>query len=456
MPIAGYKPTVDPIAIEPNLPKTEPTNYRSIIYDDKNQPLQNLIAFVEGSPWSVDYYSQVVSKNNDLREIDPGQPNVLQQYQEIKELEIRVGSPLSTNYDNDTGITTVTGDALIYPFLTPNVLDYFVSDAGDNRRGIFRVTSVERKTLKRDSVYLISYDMVGYVETDPLIYDDLISKTIANYHFSKDRLIEGLSPTLKTADYNKITSLQSTYKQIVKRYFRTFFNREFFTLVLPGQSYAIYDSYLLDFILKIVDQTDADEIRHIKQLPTDQDLYLNQPQFWELLLDRDVSMIDEVNRRMAIANKSMFNANSYMHELRFTNIQYVIYPLDTDDSILIDGHAVKKSTLTTPDIIEVVGHSGSIADVLTGSYNDGITTIPTIKLVTIDDNYVLSSDFYNGGTNLSLLEQLTKTYIQGLTLDLDKVYELANNYENWGRLEQFYYGPILMTLIKQTERDTYT
>jgi len=455
MPIAGYKPTVDPIVTEPNLPVTEPANYKSIIYDDKNQPLQSLIGFIEGSPWSVDYYSQILSRDNDLREVDPGQPNVLQQYQEIKELEIRVNGPLSSSYDSDTGITTVTGDALIYPFMIPNVSDYFVSDTNDNRRGIFRVTGVERNTLNRDSVYSINYDMVGYVETTPDIYNELLSKTIKTYQFSKDRLIEGLSPTLKTSDYAIISGLQDTYLTIVRRYFRTFFNKQYFTLVLPGQDHAIYDSYLVDYILKIVDQDEADEVRNIKQLPTDQDLHLNQPQFWELLLYRDYTMLDEVNSNMAIANKAMFNANSYLHGLRFTNIEYIIYPLESDETILINKHAVKKNTLNTPDLIEPTNHGGSIADILNGSYTDGLTTIPIIKTVTTDTKYVLSDAFYSATTDLSLLEQLTKSYIQGLTLDLGKITELANAYETWGRLEQFYYGPILMTLLKQLRRETY-
>lgn len=455
MAIAGYKPTINPIGSKPNLPIIESPSSKGIIYDDKNQPLHNLLAYVEGSPWSVTYYSQIVGDANDLRELDPTQTSVLQQYQEIKELEIRVGSQLNPSYDATTGITTVTGSATIYPFLIPNTLDYFISDAGDNRRGIFRVTNVERMTLSRDSVYTIDYEMVGYAEVDIALYDNLISKVIRSYHFSKDRLIEGLSPTLKTSDYNTLTNLKAIYKLIVKRYFRTFFNKRYSTLVLPGQKYAIYDSYLVDFLFKIVDTSDANELRYIKQLPTDQDLYLNQPQFWELLLDRDYTMIDEVNSEMSIANKTLFNNNSYIHELRYTNIQYIVYPTQVDNTMLIDGHVVKKSTLSTPDIIEITSHNGGLASLLTGSYVDVLSTIPLIKLVTVDTKYILSNDFYIGGTNLSLLEQLTRDYIKNHTLDLVKINVLANAYEHWGRLEQYYYGPILMLLMKQADRNTY-
>ena len=76
MTIANYKPDANP-PVQPSTPKSQPSGYKSVVYDDKgNVPLSSLIAYISGSSYSCDYYKQVVSEHNDLREIDPGQPNI--------------------------------------------------------------------------------------------------------------------------------------------------------------------------------------------------------------------------------------------------------------------------------------------------------------------------------------------------------------------------------------------
>jgi len=217
MAIASHKPSSTP-AITPSVPRVEPANYKSVIYSDDNIPLSSLIAYISGAPYTCDYYKQVVGEHNDLREIDPGQPNVYQQYELIHDLEVRVSNPLTSSYDTTTTITSVTGSGLIYPFMIPNVADYFVSDAGDNLKGLFRITSVERKNFSRDSAFYIEYEMVGYTDALQTLYSDLVSKVIREYHFSKERLIEGLQPILTTDSYHQTTNLKALYSEIVQYY----------------------------------------------------------------------------------------------------------------------------------------------------------------------------------------------------------------------------------------------
>ena len=282
MPIATHKVDAT-LPVQASIPKIEPTNYQSIVNDDKVIPIKSLLAYIEGSSWNVDYYKQIVSKHNDLREVDPGQPNIYQQYEKITGLEIRVTTPLNDSYDSDTGITTVTGDGLLYPFIIPNALDYFIADAGDSKKAIFRITTVERKSFNTDSVFAINYDLVGYTDNAAQIYDDLVTKTIRTYFFNKDRLVDGLQPVIKEEEHNQLVSLSQAYKELVAYYFKTFFNRNVMTLVLPGQEYMIYDSFLVNYLMKLVDTSDAYEIQLVKQITTDNDLYLSQPQFWTWL-----------------------------------------------------------------------------------------------------------------------------------------------------------------------------
>ncbi len=453
MPIAGHKPLTE-VKTQPSLPVIEPSNYKSITYDDKNLPLHSLIAYVSGAPMSVDWYGQVVSEHNDLREIDPEQTGVQQQYQKTVNLEIRVATAFQSNFDQDTGITSVIGSATLYPFMRPNVSDYFVTDAPDNQRAICRVTQVDRKTVNRDSTYTVEYTMVGYVANMPVIFSDLENKSIRTYHFSKERLLEGLNPTLRSEDYEKVANLKSLYADIVKFYYDGFFNKDYSTLVLPGQDSAIFDSFLVNYLMKLNDTFDAYEIRSVKQIPTDNDKYLSQKQFWDLMLYKDYTGRKLTNDEMGLVSKYLFNKNGYVQGLAYSNIDYVVYPKNPDVSLYIsECYDVKIEAMET--IIDTTAFKGTVADILDNQYVTPTKTYVLIYDVLEDVKYVLSAAFYNDTPDQSVLEILVKAYLQGKPLDLDMLYALCNKFRYWKRLEQFYYGPILMTLVKEADRATY-
>ena len=454
MAIAGRKPLAE-VPTQPNTPKVQPDNYKSIIYDDDNTPITSLIAYVEGAPWTVEYYQQVLSKDNDLREVDTGQPNVYQQYNKIKQFEIRVNSALSTNYDSNTGITGAPGNGIIYPFLIPNINDYFVTDAGDTAKAIFRITNVERKTFNRDSAFSIEYELVNYVHQAQDIYQSLVDKTIREFTFSKDRLIENLQPILKDEDYQKISSLKQTYTELVTYYFKTFFNRKFMTLVVPGQDNGIYDPYMVNVLIQIVNTNEVNEIRFVKRIPTDFDPFMRQPQFWDLIERRDYNGLTMCNQKMGLVSKYLFNKNAWLQGVFFSNIEYLVYPDTPDTSTLISENPDYK-LLSTQELIETTSVNGSILDLITMTYPLNNATVPLFHPVLKDQYYVLSQAFYEDTNDKSLLEVLVKDYLKMQAIDLDKLYRLTEAYRKLGRLEQFYYGPILMILIKEADRASYT
>lgn len=454
MAIAGRKPLAE-VPTQPNTPKVQPDNYKSIIYDDDNTPITSLIAYVEGAPWTVEYYQQVLSKDNDLREVDTGQPNVYQQYNKIKQFEIRVNSALSTNYDSNTGITGAPGNGIIYPFLIPNINDYFVTDAGDTAKAIFRITNVERKTFNRDSAFSIEYELVNYVHQAQDIYQSLVDKTIREFTFSKDRLIENLQPILKDEDYQKISSLKQTYAELVTYYFKTFFNRKFMTLVVPGQDNGIYDPYMVNVLIQIVNTNEVNEVRFVKRIPTDFDPFMKQPQFWDLMERRDYQSLNMCNQKMGLVSKYLFNKNAWLQGVFFSNIEYLVYPDTPDTSTLVSENPDYK-LLSTQELVETTSVNGSILDLITMTYPLNNATVPLFHSVLKDEFYVLSQAFYEDTTDKSLLEVLVKDYLKMQAIDLDKLYRLTEAYRKLGRLEQFYYGPILMILIKEADRASYT
>lgn len=454
MPIASLKPTAE-VSVQPALPKIQPDSYRGVVFDDNHTPLNTLIAFVSGAPMTVDYYGQVVGEHNDLREVDPSQPGTFQQYQKTSNMEIRVEEALNSSYDAEKGITSVRGTAMVYPFLIPNVSDYFITDAADNQRAIFRITEVERKTFNRDSAHHIEFEMVGYAGSKPEIFNSLEQKVVRHYYFSKDRLLEGLSPTLKSEEQEKVQGLKSLYSDIVRYYFKTFFSEKIATLALPGQEHVIYDSFLVKFLRKITDSNDAPEIRQMRSITTDRDAYLQQSQFWDLLLNKDYSGLQYCNRKMGLARKEAFNGSAYVQGIAFSNIQYVVYPV-LPDTTTVTGPASDVKALIDFDLNPTSSNNGMDYLSTENEFKRADVTYRLVKETVSDDFYVLSQDFYENTENQTILEILTKDYLKGQTIDLEMLYAVATAFRRFKRLDQFYFGPLLLVLLKEANRAQYS
>lgn len=455
MAIANYKPDVN-VTVEKNIPKIQPNSYESIVNDDSNNPLLSLIAYIEGSPWSVDYYSQYISKHNDLRELDTNQPGVYQQYQSIKNFELRVLTALTDSYNSNTSLTDVVGTANFYPYVIPNINDYFITDVGDVEKGIFRVTNVERKSFNHDSVYEVEYSLVGYVSQQQELYQNLLDKTIKNYYFNKDRLLENLQPIVKEEDQQQIQNLYVLYKDIVTYYFDNFLSSKYYTLVLPGQSDSIYDPFLVDYLLKIVDSRDSDRIKNIRVLPIDGDMFYSQPQLFSLLATKNISGISTCNQNMGYISKDNFNSNSTLRGVFFSYMDYFVYPSTVDISSLIAELPLPRTLEVDYTLSDTVNVSGVDYDTSIDIYTSDTLTTPYIYPVNVDGKYILSNNFYNDTNQKSILEILIRDYLNSNTIDMSMLISLCNKFRSWNRLDQFYYGPLLITLMKQSNKNIYT
>lgn len=444
MAIAKYKP-VESITRNPTPPVIEAEAYHGIVIDDNQTPLRSLIAYVDGAVWTVNYYQQVIGSSNDIRELDIQQPAVYQQYNKIHNLDLRVEDALASSYDQPTGITKVTGSAIVFNFILPNTYDYFVVKVADGRDALFRITDVQRKTFNRDSVFYLEYDLVGYLSDLNPLYENLELKVIRELYYDRSRFVEGSAPLLTGAIKNSINSLSTNYSDIVTYYFKTFYNSKYTTILVPGQEYAIYDSYLASYLLRIVDSLDAPEIAHMRLLQTDSDRYMQQSQFWEILLNKDPGGLPRCNQQMGLVLTGLFNVNALIQGAAYCNMDYLVYPIDPD------------TTINTKNQRPLVISDKKIIDppYVVGDYTDATGVTKLINPVMKDEYYVFSVDFYTTGTNLPILDGLVLDYLNNRSIDLLKLVAICDDYKQWGRVEQYYYGPIILTLIKEALRSSY-
>ena len=450
MPIASHKPT-KPAQVDRQ--QVQPASYKSAIVDNTRLPTVSLISYVEGAPWSIDYFSQVIGKDSELRDLDLEQSATTQTYAKVVGLELRVTSDLASSHNAEEGTTTVSGTAVIYPFLVPNIGDHFVGYISNNSKAIFRIRSVERSTFRRDAVYTVEYEMRCFVDTEPIVYSNLEDKVVTEYYYHRDRLADGLNPNVISSEHELLISLNSWQDKLTQYYFRNFFNREFKTLIPPGQEISVYDPHIVNFVLRTSDTFDAPEIREIKHISLDDDRYTNQPTLWTSLLDRSLQTLQQANKEFCLVESKAFAHDPMLKSIRYLGIEYVVYPINPDSSIIGDEFDKSKyesgisllkttppklnlSTLLNDDILDTSGNNA----------------IPYITPVSIRESYIFSSGFYSNTSTASVLEALVLEYLRTNAISRYSLKRVIEEVWTTNRLEQFYYIPIILMLIKASIR----
>jgi hypothetical protein len=151
---------------------------------------------------------------------------------------------------------------------------------------------------------------------------------------------------------------------------------------------------------------------------------------------------------MGLSYAKSFGTDPMFNGLAFSGITYIVYPTHVDQSTqLVIGRPGAKP-ISTEVIQPVESAPIGLADLVKQNFVDTNETIPYIKPVLVDDHYVFSKNFYDYQYPMSVLELLTMDYLMGRAIDNTKLCRLIERQSFWGRLEQFYYTPILLTLIK--------
>lgn len=447
MPIATKKFTEPALIV--NTPKIKAKEALTPVVDTKYVPKTSLLAFVEGSSWTVTYYSQVIDKHNDVRSQDPTQSAVYQQYHEIQNLEIKVTSALSQSFDEATATMVVTGTALIQPFLIPNFGDMFAADVGDGREGVFTITNTNKKTILKDSIYEVEYRLTFYTDIEPVRRSDLVTKSIASYHYLKEFLISNQNPLLINSDYNAYNELIAKYRELSQNYMTWFFSRKFSSLTIPSQVNYIYDHNVVKTVLAILTTQDSPEIRYIRKLNISENDYLRQPTVFDALLKRDYNLLRICNKQMGLAPVSLMFNDGMFDGIKYTGYTHLIYPTDAETSVNCDSDS---EPLFADDVLVDSNYSKSIVVPSTITIgNNTFNYLPTTDFTTY---YVFSQDFYDESIlSLSLIEALTKDYLQQKEISYTTLLSLVNNHYGWTTLQRFYYIPVLLILIKSVIRN---
>ena len=448
MPVFNPKPTAPPVAVDSPTRALAPEN-QNIIVDSRYTPMNALLTQIEGTPWIVDYYSQVVDKDTALSGQQVNQLGINQQYRFIKEFELRVTAPLSGSQDAESNSMLLNGTSVVFPSLIPNAGDMFVADIGDGRLGVFQLTDSKRNSIMKDAVHEVNYQWVAYATAERLA--DLNKKVVKREVFVRDHLFHEKYPFVAVEEYEARTKLQRLYSELVPMYFQAFWDNEFTTLMVPDQPSSTYDPLLVDAILKIVNTRDCPEVLKTRQLNCDGDNALQAVSIWTALLERSTMQMQRAFTRASTVSTRSFPRVAYFESICQSGIVYVVYPIDPERSVLAKKLVLKKLLLNPVqrpeyDTIEDLFPQPVLSGLDGASGGVAQRDIPEACAT---DYYVLPQSFYDSNRPAqSRLENLVQDYLDSRPVDPSILLRVCQGYPSWPALDQFYFGPLLMLLIR--------
>lgn len=431
--------------------------FKGVTVDTRYTPLTNLLAHVEGSNWAVDYYAQVLDADSELGPQQTDRPAAFQQYVLIKDLEIKVTSPLTGSQDPVSKEMTITGNANVYGGIIPNKGDTFLADIGDGREGVFAVITSEKKTYLKDSVYVIEYELKNY--SSVVVREDLNKKTIKTTHFVKDFINLGLNPQLLSDEYNSRIVIQKRNKELIGSYLADFFSIEHHTLIIPGQGKPSYDPFLSKAILDWLSTEDHPFVSKIRLPSVSGDQAMRAMSFWDCLSALSMDLLPIAFQKARLIDTLHFRTYPQMRSIYFTTIRLVLYPEDRRTDV-DSSHESIDTSFQRDYLVDAGVRFSELARLIPSTNLQGIEyqpgtpdQLPDIVPVTYDEYYVLSEGFYTKKIPLaSRLEVLLTQALNQETLNIELLLDISSRALNWDNLERFYYYPILFVLFKTALR----
>lgn len=256
------------------------------------QDYRRILAFAEGAVVKVLYFS----RNPQLSGVKTGPSQTAEslddihhQYTQIEDFEILLDGEISGSFDEESGETTYTGEAKIYPGFMPTYGDIFIYKINDQLCE-FQLTRVERANIGTDAYHFVSFVLVGYITSERI--DQLIRNSIHKVYFDRQRFLTGDAAFLEHEAYHLLNKISDYRKELIECYYRKFFDQTASSLFSPS---GAYDPYVVTFMQRIVSLQEAPRPQQIL-VPFDD----FENSFWYRLLSGNRHDFKWVSRRCKV------------------------------------------------------------------------------------------------------------------------------------------------------------
>lgn len=451
------------------LPNIVDKAYKHSVVDSTKTPVESILAYVGGSNWVVDYYSQFLERSEELKPFDPSQQGVYQVYTKINKLILKLQGALSTDDDRDMGRFQITGQALVTPTANfiPNVGDAFIADVGEGQAGQFTVTEVRRLANNLSSVHEISFKMER--DVDKYIEDILESRVTNNLYYVFDNQISGATALLTTEDYNYTQWFKEYQQNLLDMFLSKFYSFEHSTILIPNQAKPTYDQYVTRIYLQLVDGYNS-QGRKVREYNCDDYRLQNMESVYDMVFKLKPSLIHSVFRRFGILPTARLKTSVFQNTVRYSDIKFITIPHPRQDYVnnhnsidgMIDGQALLNINLVgdcTPRPLN--GQAGMYAatccyEPKEEEVKDTEVDISDIGMHVPDidgKSYALSNAFFDKDiAGMTIFERRIWDVIERKKLNYAHIKAFCDSYPRWTPLQQFYLGPLLILLTQAAIR----
>lgn len=409
-------------------PTLTDTAYKHSIVNANRQPLGALLTHIEGTSWTVDYYSQVLGSDEEPSPPDSAQSGTYQQYLYIHHYELKLQGPLNTTVDVSDQSVIVSGSAIMYPYMKPNYGDAFIADMGDGSAGLFTITEIEKKSFFKQACYEVQFTLSDYLTQE--LEDNLNSKTIKQTEFVKDFMTYGQNPVIATSDRLKYSTLENLVDDALNDWLGEYYSNEYRTILVPNQNLVTYDPFLTRMITQIFSKTKYPVIKHIDLLNVDDNNLNYYTDIWSTLVKRETYMLRNCFTKYFSVNSKTLDGNVFLQTAYYSGVHRIVVPVPGNN---LADERLGLSRIASGDTIH-----GEPPE------SEGIT----ISDMTNTHEYVFSENFYSMDkyATHTELESMVLDYMDEKHLDWEKLKNALENRHTWNTLHRFYTVPVLLLL----------
>ncbi|QVW55143.1 hypothetical protein pEaSNUABM29_00099 [Erwinia phage pEa_SNUABM_29] len=412
---------------------TVPT--RTTVTDFDRIPKQYLMQYNDGSDWSVDFFNSLLGRNDPKTMFDTKIDAPTQQFQKINKLLLRVTSALERSQADDNKTFEITGASTLVSSIAPNEGNFFVTTLGDNRYGLFNVTSVTRMSNNKVATYQIRYTLL--YEVTPEMAETIRRCTVRELYYVRERAWTGGDTLLTPKEYRSFLQLGDRIKEIETTYVRRFYDTSLETLAYPRdwkleglKAGGYYDVFLAMFVKSIGLRTVGKDIRIYPHPPKPvQDIET----LFGVILQQQPELLPYVEKDSSPLNTRTFRTMQTRNTIAWS--QFTVTRFFTSQVYQLSSTEAEWPEFTTfePQMFESYQGNGG---------DDMVAFAPlTYK------PYLLSESFYNG-SYASVLEHCLWLYLHKQPVPSDTASKLAELVLALPKDCQFYYVPLVYVVLK--------
>ena len=231
-------------------------NNTAVNSDNFKNELSLIAGYPEGSILKVTYYSKnspLTDVRSDVVDIlTPAKDQVHIDVTEIRDFEIRVSGDLQFQYTEDTNISSMTGEGIVYAGFVPHVGDFFLYELRNGRIGIFYVGASRRLALGQDTYHQISFSLQDFLTSQSR--DKIKSGVTSVKYFDKVKFLTGDHALLNSQGYIEQKDLRQVRLELIQNYTDRFYSTDYSSFMRPD---GVYDPYVVEYWNKKIGYTES-------------------------------------------------------------------------------------------------------------------------------------------------------------------------------------------------------